>query len=200
MYSKEETGKNLATAFQVGLSTYRNVDKLMRELDGLAPSFGFSSISPRFLRYRSDNDIPGWFITDFIKLYMLNEESTEASLFAGPVYGIEISLNHYKTPKIMAAKYFYSDDGGPRSFSVSPADHGKYNHPISDERNFPIHTTKLDEKWVCRKPTSVSNWYNRLEYVVYTQFELTDIQTADDAKQYLFGALTGLTNIERSHL
>ncbi|MDQ0896259.1 MULTISPECIES: hypothetical protein [unclassified Paenibacillus] len=106
------TGENITNAVKVIQRTYENLSRMFKDLDEIANRAGFVTITPRFLRYKSDNDITGWMVGGFIKLYQLKEDPEipgSGGLHNGPIYGVDVTLSDegYSFPTLTVVKYVY---------------------------------------------------------------------------------------------
>jgi hypothetical protein len=65
--SSSDPGENIKNAFDVVVRTYEALNKLFPALDSAAREEGFVSITPNFLRWRSDTDYSGWLLLELHK-------------------------------------------------------------------------------------------------------------------------------------
>src|SRR5436309_1995370 len=94
--SADNTAMNVKNAFAVVVETYRNLHKFFSELDSVGSEEGFISLTPNFLRWRTDRDLEGWLIRSFVKLFQQKDHQLHAAvddLRDGPVYGVEIAFD-----------------------------------------------------------------------------------------------------------
>ncbi|HBI02431.1 MAG TPA: hypothetical protein DDY49_00180, partial [Paenibacillaceae bacterium] len=70
----DNIGANIRNAVKVLQQTYENINRLFNTMDTVGSEEGYLSITPRFLRWKSDVEPSGWFIKDFIKLYQRDED------------------------------------------------------------------------------------------------------------------------------
>lgn len=104
-------GDNIHNAFEVVIETYDNINKLMSFCQKEALDKGeFVLSSPKFLRYKSDNEINGWLTKSFVLLFQKSKDKPlENQWRRGPVYVMEINLHPdiHKVPMVSIAKFVY---------------------------------------------------------------------------------------------
>ena len=126
-------GENIHAAFEIVAETYENVSKLMsycQEKAGDNEEFVLSS--PKFLRWKSDNDVRGWLMQSFILLFQNSKDKLLKNQWRdGPVYVMEINFNPelYNEPMVNIAKFEY-DNMSSWSEGVSPAAHDIFYDPL----------------------------------------------------------------------
>ncbi len=196
MNSNTEIGQNISNAYKVMCSTYESVDKLLVEIDAIAIRRGFTPLTKSsFLRWRSDKEVTGWLIGDFIKLYKKLANFDEGDLLHGPVYSIGVSLwEKDAPPQIIVAKFLYDLKETPKKRSDVKS-HQRFNWPVSNEQNFKIETFK--ENWFCSTPKSdkVRKSFWGLDMVLFSKIPLLDVQSAEDAETVIFALLEDLVNL-----
>lgn len=139
-------GQNITLATNILQKTYENLNLLFVEMDRVGEEEGFMSLTPKFLRWKSESNTNGWLISNFIKLYQLQENSSVphlSDLRTGDIYCVEVSLNNGMEdyPEITLARFTYDYDFWTKMPSVS--DHWIFFYPFRDENNF-----KIQEKMV----------------------------------------------------
>ena len=170
---------NTKNAFDVVRKTYESIDKLLPEVDRIGIREGYTSITPRFLRWKSDTDYTGWNITSFIKLYQDNEDTDfndQGGIKDGFIYGFEITL--IDGPSIIMSRYKFDNLD---TWKALPAvsEHWGFYYPIRGSNgNFSI--TDLvhnDQNYRISKPkdkqTSTRHW--DITEVIFKQDTLLDI-------------------------
>ncbi len=184
----KEQGENINNAFLVVAKTYENVNKMLNCIDNLADDFNFMTITPRFLRWKSDADTKGYYTASFIKLYQSKSLPNHSSLDMknGPVYVVEVVFTEHKTPKIIISKYIY-DDINNWSWIPSGGDgHRIFNQPIRNKDK--CTETDIDEKYKKKIFTNEkyikSNW--GIREVIYTDLDLLDIDNEEAIKEKIF--------------
>lgn len=104
---------NITNAFSVVHHTYENVQKLMNYVKGISEENGYECKIDRFLRYKSDVYVEGYYIHDFIVLFQSTNDSVlETGWRNGPIYTLEIELfnpNEKDKPMLYVSKYTYAD-------------------------------------------------------------------------------------------
>ncbi|UOK49046.1 hypothetical protein KU891_27215 (plasmid) [Bacillus tropicus] len=134
-------GQNITLATNILQKTYENLNLLFVEMDRVGEEEGFMSLTPKFLRWKSESNTNGWLISNFIKLYQLQENSSVphlSDLRTGDIYCVEVSLNNGMEdyPEITLARFTYDYDFWTKMPSVS--DHWIFFYPFRDENNFKI--------------------------------------------------------------
>ena len=127
-------GSNIHDAFEIVAETYENVCKLMSFCQEEAVEKGeFVLSSPKFLRWKSDNEVDGWLMKSFILLFQNSKDNLMKNKWRkGPIYVMEINLNPYRYnhPMIIIAKFEYHDKLSSWSEGVSPAEHWGFHDPM----------------------------------------------------------------------
>lgn len=107
------SGVNIHNAFDVVLKTYENVDKFMSYCISIAKEKGeFTSVIPKFLRWKSDNNYYGWLICSFILLFQKQSDpELENGWHDGSIYVMEVNFitEDYDEPQVCLAKFDYED-------------------------------------------------------------------------------------------
>lgn len=132
-------GQNISSAVDVLIEAYTNLEILFSELDRVGEEEGFISLTPRFMRWKSDTDPSGWLTSNMIKLYQLEKDSSLPSLpdiKSGPVFGIEVDLNYKDYPVISLTRYTFDFTYWTRTPSVS--DHWVFYGPFRYDDSFSI--------------------------------------------------------------
>jgi len=128
-------GENIHTAFEIVAKTYENVSKLISFCqDEASEESDFILSSPKFLRWKSDNDLGGWLMKSFIQLFQSSEDKLLDNQWReGPIYVMEINLNPYtySEPMVNLAKFLYVDISSWNE-GVSPASHWIFHDPLYD--------------------------------------------------------------------
>lgn len=132
----DNVGGNIAAAFDVVARTYENLELLFSEMDAEAEEAGYISLTPRFLRWKSDTAASGWLITDFIKLYQRKDEPSpaeESTTEAGTIYGVEVNFDE-EYPKLWLIRYTYDFGEWTRLPAIS--DHWIFYYPLAESNHF----------------------------------------------------------------
>ncbi|PET30575.1 hypothetical protein CN518_20350 [Bacillus anthracis] len=108
-------GQNITLATNILQKTYENLNLLFIEMDRVGEEEGFMSLTPKFLRWKSESNTNGWLTSNFIKLYQLQENSSVphlSDLRTGDIYCVEVSLNNGSEdyPEITLARFTYDYD------------------------------------------------------------------------------------------
>ncbi len=192
-----EIGKNINNAFKVALETYENLDKFFSELDRQSEKEGYLSISPRFLRWRSDQHIDGWLYRSFIKLFQdINNKTIDDDipLRIGPIYALEVNFNFSESnvPLVYLSKFIYENNFCSLKRLPSVSEHYMFYWPIRHETDFNF--TKNNDEFNISKPINQikKKDYWGLEEVVFTSVGLVNIDSPDKIKEIIFGTFNKL--------
>jgi len=188
-------GNNIHNAFAVVAQTYENVNKLMDYCRSAAGEKGeFVLATPRFLRYKSDANVSGWYISSFILLFQdVKDNSLENGWLDGPVYAFVINLFQpgvYDVPTVNIAKYEYADIQS-WSAGCSPADHFGFYEPLYSgslqfENKDAVYSAEVaDTEGIGKR------WWG-LRRITGTDIPLTDI-TNENAYEKIFGGFRSLS-------
>lgn len=191
--SSNNIGANIGNAVKVLAQTYENFNRLFNEMDIVGSKDGFVSITPRFLRWKSDIEPSGWFIQDFIKLYQREEDpdlDNGSGLKNGPIYAVNVNLEDDE-PQIYLEKFIFDMDPDVWRKFPSVSDHWLYYYStinedlmkLSEDGDFHI-LVPLNEK--------ASKTYNGIKEVRYTSFNLVSLDSRDKVKSLIFDGLKKL--------
>lgn len=185
MSSTNDKGNNITNAVKVLKETYKNLNLLFAELDRVGERSGYMSITPKFLRWRSDSSSDGWLTNDFIKLYQLKSDPDLPDIEGmkdGLIYGVEIDLDTYDYPTI--SLNIYEFDLSYWKYSPSVSDHWKYWDPFRyidyfdiDEKGM-TSSSKTKEKYVSR--------YSGLQRSVSKSIPLLSVSSPENIKILIF--------------
>ncbi|MBO6202034.1 MAG: hypothetical protein J6O13_00760 [Selenomonas sp.] len=209
-------GNNIVNAVKVIRKTYENINKMMTACQGLADgsqtSYLMVTDAKHFLRYKSDRDLYGWFMSNFILLYQHN--NTE--IHGNEIFGMDINLEEgwidgkpawgredYEgkdSAAVCLVKYVY-DDAGMLSIpieNISPADHWKFYDPLY-ALNDAMDEIEEKTKWgyVIRRTVKLGNGlskYMNVKHVIYTAIPLVDIN-ADNLNEKIFGTFDKIAEL-----
>ena len=185
-------GKNIRDAFDVVRQTYDNVNKLMDYCKAAASQNGeFVLATPKFLRYKSDMYVSGWYVSSFILLFQdAKDRPLENSWRDGPVYVLEINLFQpgvYDVPTVNIAKYEYADIQS-WSGACSPADHWIFSDPLYSlefEQEDAIYSANVVDI------ENIGRRYWGLRRIIGIDTPLTEI-TNENAYETIFGGFRSL--------
>ena len=198
-------GENITNAVYVLNKTYQGIEKLMDATDRISAEEGFTSVSPaspRFLRWKSDQNAWGWFISSFIKVYQHQEAPRCASgtgLRKDSIYGMEISLDSVALPKIILSRTDYPDL--EQANKLSSSDHWRFHWPVQEgtkQIKFQISSEEFDgksyKKSVPILPETKKNYWN-IEKALFIEESLADIKS-DNIKSKVFDGFRYLSRIQ----
>lgn len=188
-----DVGKNISNAVQVLKETYQNLNLLFSELDRIGEKEGYTSITPKFLRWKSDSDFDGWLTSNFIKLYQLEKGSPIPHLpnmNDGYVFGIEVDLvgeEYY--PTISLIKYKFDFSNWTRTPAIS--DHWVFWDPFRAERFFEIKNEK--GLWTSQTSEKAKTRYWGLEKAAAIEIPLVSISSPEDISTKVFQKFESLS-------
>ena len=187
-------GENIHNAFEIVAETYKNVYKLMSYCQEEAIEEGeFALSSPKFLRWKSDNEIGGWLMKSFILLFQHSKDKLLKNQWRkGPVYVLEINLNpnDYDEPIVNIAKFIYNDVNSWGE-GVSPAAHWIFADPLSNNNDIVEYEGDVSAYSGHITDEVYSNRYWGLQRIIGIGVPLIDI-TRENAYETIFGGFRSL--------
>lgn len=128
-------GKNIFNAFNVVEKTHENIKKFLEYCITLSRTNDeYELITPKFLRWKSDNYHTAWNLTNVILLFQNKKDlKLKNGYYKGAIYVLEVNLYEpgiYEEPKVNIAKYDYNNIEEWSSVKISPADHWRIAHPL----------------------------------------------------------------------
>lgn len=179
-------GQNISNAVYVLKETYKNLNLLFSELDRIGENEGFISITPRFLRWKSDSDYDGWLTSNFIKLYQVEKDSPLKHLQDvkdGFIYGIEVDLvGEENYPTISLTRYKFDYSGWNKTPAVS--DHWIFWDPFRLEKFFDI--TQDNGVWIRKTLEKAKSRYWGMQSAVSIEIPLVSITSPEDISIKIF--------------
>lgn len=186
-------GSNIGNAVKVLQQTYENINRLLNEMDTVGSKEGFISITPKFLRWKSDAEPSGWFIRNFIKLYQRKEDpdlDNESGYKDGPIYGVEVNLEEDE-PQIYLGKFIFEMDPDVWRRLPAVSEHWRYYNPTVREDYMKI--TQVDNLTIAVPLNEKSSKsYNGIQEVRYTGFNLVSLDSREKVKTMIFDELMKL--------
>ena len=190
-----DTGGNISNAVFVLRETYKNLNLLFSELDRIGEKEGFVSITPKFLRWKSDSDNDGWLTSNFIKLYQLEKDDplpNFENMRDGYIYGVEVDLEGEDNyPTISLAKYHFDFSEWSRTPGIS--DHWVFWGAFRLEKFFDIR--KEERVWTSKTAEKAKSRYWGLQSAVATDIPLVSINSSEEIKAKIFQAFENLPMI-----
>jgi hypothetical protein len=186
-----DMGQNISNAVYVLKETYKNLNLLFSELDRIGEKEGFISITPRFLRWKSDSDYDGWLTSNFIKLYQLEEDlplNNVPNMRDGSIYGIEVDLRENEYPIISLIRYNFEYYGWTRMPAISY--HKVFWDPFRVEKFFDI--TETNGLWISTPLEKAKDRYLGMQNAVAREIPLLSITSPEDIKTKIFQELENL--------
>ncbi|OAA85103.1 hypothetical protein [Clostridium coskatii] len=182
------SAENIRNAFKVVNKTYENINKMINSCKTIADEGNEYVVSvPKFLRWKSDAEVGGWLINDFIVLFQSkHDKELENGWRNGPIYVLDIDLDYGDTPKIYISKFQYKNMEN-WSNGCSPTNHWRFYWPIRNMDEFEGVKTDDYEIWTPKKgkeSVADSSYWGIKRAVCYTE-ELTDIN-ADNIQEKIF--------------
>ncbi|MCQ2011172.1 hypothetical protein NOM01_14380 [Sporolactobacillus sp. STSJ-5] len=187
MSSIIEKGKNITNAVMVLKETYKSINLLLDELDRVSKRSGYMSITPRFLRKRSDANFNGWLTSDFIKLYQWEDDPELPHLKSmkdGLIYGVEVDLDSEDYPTIGLNIYNFDLSNWTTHPSVS--DYNLYWDPFRDDVHFNINTDEKELFYSSETKEKYISNYSYLKRSVSKVIPLLSISSSEDIKEKIF--------------
>lgn len=194
------SSENIRNAFHVVYKSYENIQKLIDycKTIGVEKS-NYINVVDKFLRYKSDNNLSGWFIHNFIMLFQdKNDDELDNGWRNGPIYVMEIELykpeseleNIEELPCIRLSKFEY-DDLQKWEPGCSPSNHWRFYYPLrrNDIMNIQedgdyLHITARDQQ-------SSNRYYWGVKKITSKRIPLTAI-TSDNVEEKVFGTFDNL--------
>lgn len=194
------SAENIRNAFHVVYKSYENIQKLIEYCKTITLEKGnYVNVVDKFLRYKSDNNLSGWFIQDFIVLFQHKHDAQlDNGWRDGPIFVMEIELfnseygpeNIVELPCIRLSKFEYESlknwDSG-----CSPSNHWKFYFPLRrhDIMNIQkegdlLHITARDQE-------ASNRFYLGVKKITSKRIPLTDI-TVDNVENKIFGTFDNL--------
>ena len=187
-------GQNISTAVNVLKETYKNLNLLFTELDRIGEKEGFISLTPRFLRWKSDSDSDGWLTNNFIKLYQIKTDPslpTIPNMRDGSLFAIEIDLGDNDYPVLSLSRYNFDYSAWTRLPAVS--DHWIFWDPFRIENFFEI--TEMEGLWESIPLEKAKRRYLGMKNAVSKDIPLLSVTSPEDIKHKIFHELDNLPNI-----
>lgn len=177
---------NIFNAFQVVRQSNNNLAKLFKDLDEEAGKLGYVSLiqgTPGFLRYRSETDVWGWVVSNFIKAYRKKGGGNHGD--AGPasyleIYGIEVSFEDEHGSNLRILKYEYDKNDGTQEY-LPVNSHWQFYWPTRSNNDFLIEPSTANDGVSTSVPKNdvVSTKYRWLKEVRWKSRDLVGIKHAD---------------------
>ncbi len=192
-----DKGENISNSVHVLTETYRNLELLFSELDRVGENEGFNSVTPRFLRWKSDVHYDEWLISNFIKLYQLEIDAplTHLDMKDGYLYGVEVDLHREEGyPIISVIKYSFDYSKWERTPGASKHDHRVFWNPFRDDSFFNI--TKTDDIWTSipsSEEAKTRHW--GIKSAVAKEIPLVSVTSPEDIGIKIFQGLKNLPAI-----
>lgn len=184
-------GENITTAIEIVKETYANLEVLFAEMDRIGEEEGYITLTPRFLRWKSDTDSNGWMTSNFIKLYQVeNERKSERfpDLRTGALFGIEVDLEEQEYPVISLIRYSFDYSVWTRMPAVS--DHWIFYGPFGESSFFEI--IQKDDVWTSIPLEKAQKRYWGIQRAVAIDIPLIDITTPELIRTEIFQKLMSI--------
>jgi hypothetical protein len=187
-------GENVNNAFSVIKKTYESVKKMLSCIDNLADDFQFMTISPKFLRYKSDLDPAGYYITSFIKLYqskLLPNHSSLETIKNGPVFVVEVVFAECNTPKVFISKFKF-DNINSWDYVPGVSNYDLFYYPVRNKNECKeIVINESFKRKVFSDEKFIENYWG-LREVIYTDLDLLEIDTEEAIKEKILARFSEL--------
>lgn len=189
------SAENIRNAFIVVQKTFENVKKLMDYCKTVASEkTDYINVIDKFLRYKSDNDVSGWYIKDFILLFQLkSDRELENEWRDGPIFVMEIQLsdeNERKIPTVYLSKFEYSNIVSWEK-GCSPTNHWRFYYPL---RNHDVMNIQPGQEFSISTPKTKElgeKYYWGLTKVTTSSLPLTEVNS-DNVIEKIFAGFDKL--------
>lgn len=184
-------GQNINNAVNVLLETYKNLDSLFVELDRIGEEEGFISLTPRFMRWKSESDPSGWIPTNFIKLYQLEKDPDfqgELELKSGSLFGVEVDMESNDYPIISLTRYTFDYTEWTKMPSIS--DHKIFYDPFRNKNLFEIE--EENGLWKSKPLEKAQKRYWGIQKAVSRDIPLIEITNPEMIRTKIFQELDQL--------
>jgi hypothetical protein len=192
MITKNDLGQNITAAVNVLNKTFENLNLMFTEMDVISEEAGFVSLTPKFLRWKSDSSPSGWLTNNFIKLYQIKDHSSVGHLTElkdSDIYCVEIDLegeNSY--PEISLTRIEYDFSVWSRIPSVS--DHWIFWNIFRDVNFFNINGE--ENIWTSEPYNKSKNKYWGIKRAVSKSIPLVTVSSAESIRTEIFENLRKL--------
>jgi hypothetical protein len=192
LQTNNSNGENITSAVTVLKETYRGLNTLFHEMDRIAEDEGFTSLTPKFLRWKSDSDSDGWLTNNFIKLYQVGGNSTIPhlpELQDGDLFGVEVDLDEDDYPQIGLTRYSFDYTLWTRMPAIS--DHWIFYYPFRDDNSF-----EIDESngiWKSKPYAKSIKKYWGIQSAVGRWIPLLKVNSSETVRSEIFGKMAFLT-------
>jgi len=186
MSIKPSNGESVVQAKNIIIETYENLSILFSELDRVGEQEGYVTITPRFMRYKSDTDYTGWLTTNFIKLYVkaTNPPASIEEIRELPWYGVMVDLNgdeEEKIPLLTIVQYKYDQTYWRRLPAVS--DHWAFWAPFFGD-GFEINND--GREWSSTSSEGVRKKHYGFEKAIAIDIPLFEVKSPEDIRIKVF--------------
>lgn len=186
MSTIETKGESIIQATKLLRETYKNLNILFQELDRVGEEEGYATITPRYMRYKSDTDTTGWLTTNFIKLYVKSEKVPESieDIRDSAWYGVMIDLtddDHQEIPVVSVIRYEFDQSYWKRLPVVS--DHWTFWSPFN-EGEYAIGGD--DRRWTIDSNGKGKKKHSGFEKLIATDVPLFDLKNPEDVRLKIF--------------
>jgi hypothetical protein len=188
LQNNNSNGENITSAVTVLKETYRSLNTLFHEMDRIAEEEGFTSLTPKFLRWKSDSDSDGWLTNNFIKLYQVEGNSAIPhlpELQDGDLFGVEVDLDEDDSPQIALTRYTYDYTFWTRMPAIS--DHWIFYYPFREDNSFEI--VESNGVWKSKPYTKSIKKYWGIQRAVSRSIPLLKVNSSETVRSEIFGEL-----------
>lgn len=154
-------------------------------MDRVGNEEGYISLTPRFMRYKSDVDPEGWLTTNMIKLFQFEKDPNLTNLpelKSGPIFGGEVNFESKEYPVISLIRYTFDFSYWERTPSVS--DHWVFYDPFRYEDFFDI--TEDNGVWTSIPYENAKKRYWGIEKAVAIEIPLVEVTSPEDIRTKIF--------------
>lgn len=182
----QSKGESIIQATNLLKETYENLSILFQELDRVGEEEGYMTITPRFMRYKSDSDTTGWLTTNFIKLYVKSATvpSSIEDIRDLSWYGVMVDLtddDEEEVPMLSIIRYQFDQSYWNRLPAVS--DHWTFWSPFYDG---PFDTVYKNHEWNISSKGEAKKKYSGFEKLKAIDIPLFDVKSPEDVRFKVF--------------
>jgi hypothetical protein len=160
-------------------------------LDRIGEEEGFITLTPRFMRWKSDSDPGGWLTINSIKLYQIEKDPdlpSNLGLKSGSLFGVEVDLLSNEYPVISLIRYTFDYSHWTKLPSIS--DHWIFFGPFRYDNFFNIY--EKNGLWSSEPLEKAKKRYWGIQKAVSREVPLIEITTPDSIRIKIFQELDQL--------
>jgi hypothetical protein len=188
----QSNGKSVFQATKIINETYENLSILFSELDRVGEQEGYVTITPRFMRYKSDTDFNGWMTINFIKLYVKSDipPTSIEDIRELPWFGVMVDLEGNEEegiPMLSILRYQYDQTFWDRLPTVS--DHWAFWAPFVED-GFDV--IREGNEWTSTSSERAKKKHYGFEKAKAIDIPLFEVNSPEDIRVKVFKGLDQL--------